>query len=258
MPTSAKDAHPRVGLFITCLVDLFRPNIGFAAARLLEAAGCHVEVPRAQTCCGQPAYNAGDRNNAAAIARQVVSTFDDFDYVVAPSGSCAGMIRVHYPALLTDDPQWEMRAQDLALRTYELVSFLTDVRDQKSVQARYEGVVTYQDGCAGLREMGVWAQPRRLLRTVAGLELREMNRTEACCGFGGTFCIKYPDISGRIVDDKCNDVLESGADTLVAGDLGCLMNLAGRLSRRGASIAVRHVAEILAGMCDIPAIGAPK
>ena len=171
MPTSAKDAHPRVGLFITCLVDLFRPNVGFAAASLLEAAGCRVEIPRAQTCCGQPAYNAGDRDNAVAIARQVVSTFNDFDYVVAPSGSCAGMIRVHYPALLTDDPQWAAPARDLALRTYELVSFLTDIRGQESVQARYEGVVTYQDGCAGLREMGVRAQPRRLLRTVAGLEL---------------------------------------------------------------------------------------
>ena len=258
MPTSAKHAHPRVGLFVTCLVDLFRPSVGFAAVKLLEEAGCRVEVPRAQTCCGQPAYNAGDREDAAAIARQVIAAFDGFDYVVAPSGSCAGMIRVHYPALLADEPQWAARAQDLAVRTHELVSFLTDIRGQESVPARYVGVVTYHDGCAGLREMGVRAQPRRLLKTVAGLELREMKGWEACCGFGGTFCIKYPDISGRIVDDKCDEVLESGADTLLAGDLGCLMNLAGRLSRRGATVAVRHVAEVLAGMGDRPAIGAPK
>ena len=248
---------PRVALFVTCLVDLFRPRVGFAAVKLLEAAGCRVEVPRAQTCCGQPAYNAGARDDAKSIARQVIATFEAYDYTVAPSGSCAGMLKQHYPALFADEAAWAQRAHGLAARTYELVSFLADVRGVDHLDARCEGTVAYHDSCAGLRELGIEEQPRRLLGLIEGLHLREVAEPEACCGFGGTFCVKYPDISNRMVENKCRSVVDSGADTLLAGDMGCLMNMAGKLQRDGASIRVRHVAEVLAGMADTPAIGEP-
>ena len=239
---------PRVGLFVTCLVDLMRPSVGFAAVKLLEQAGCMVEVPQAQTCCGQPAYNSGNTADTRAIARTVIEAFEGFDYVVAPSGSCAGMIHEHYPRLFADEPELYAKAQHLAKRTHELISFLVDIRGMTAVEARYDGVVTYHDSCSGLRELGVKAQPRQLLGSVQGLALKELPGAETCCGFGGTFCIKYPEISTRMVDDKSSDIVRTGADTLLAGDLGCLMNMAGRLSRRGDPVKVRHVAEVLAGM----------
>ncbi|MBX6367597.1 MAG: (Fe-S)-binding protein [Rhodospirillales bacterium] len=248
---------PRVALFVTCLVDLYRPSVGFAAVKLLERAGCTVEVP-VQTCCGQPAYNSGDRADAKIIARQVVEAFDGYDYVVAPSGSCAGMLREHYPALLADDPAMFQRAQHLAKRSYELVSFLVDVMGLKTVEARYDGVVTYHDSCSGLRELGVKEQPRALLASVAGLELKELPGAEVCCGFGGTFCVKYPEISEKMAADKTADIVGTGADTLLAGDLGCLLNIAGKLTREGSSVRVRHVAEVLADMTEaVPPIGQP-
>ncbi len=250
--------RPRVALFVTCLVDFHRPSVGFAAIKLLEAAGCDVEVPRAQTCCGQPAYNSGDRATAAAMARGLLEAFGGYDYVVVPSGSCAGMIREHMPHLFDDDPNTKARAEALASRTYELVSFLTDVRGQIAVQAAYVGTAVYHDSCAGLRELGIKTQPRDLLASVAGLKMVEMKEPEMCCGFGGTFCVKYPDISVRMVSDKTADIVASGADILLAGDMGCLLNMAGRLSREGSAIKVRHVAEILAGMAGAtPAIGEP-
>ena len=248
----------RVGLFVTCLVDLFRPSIGFAAVKLLEAAGCTVEVPRLQTCCGQPAYNSGDKADAKALARQVIEAFEGFDYVVAPSGSCAGQIRAHYPELFADEPDMATRVQHLALRTYELISFLVDVLGMSEVAARYSGTVAYHDSCSGLRELGVKAQPRRLLASVAGLDLKELPGAEICCGFGGTFCIKYPEISDKMVSEKTADIAATGADTLLAGDLGCLLNMAGKLERQGRPIRVRHVAEVLADMADqVAPIGAP-
>jgi L-lactate dehydrogenase complex protein LldE len=231
-------------------VDLYRPSVGFAAIRLLEAAGCTVEVPAVQTCCGQPAYNTGDRATARDLARAVVDVFLPYDHVVVPSGSCAGMISHHFPGLFADDPQYRAKAEALAARTYELTSFLTDVTGMKQVEARYDGVVTYHDSCSGLRELGVKAQPRALLSTVGGLTLKEMAEPEICCGFGGTFCVKYPDISTRMVSDKARDIVATGADTLLAGDMGCLLNMAGRLKREGAPVRVRHVAEVLAGMTD--------
>ncbi|MCC7428211.1 MAG: (Fe-S)-binding protein [Alphaproteobacteria bacterium] len=255
----ASPARPRVALFVTCLVDLFRPTAGFAAVRLLEQAGCIVEVPAAQTCCGQPAYNSGDRATAADMARAVVAAFEGYDFIVAPSGSCAGMIRAHYPSLLANDPQWKPRAEAIAGRTHELVSFLHDIMGVRSLPVRHEGRVTYHDSCSGLRELGVKAQPRALLATVAGLELVEMAAPDVCCGFGGTFCVKYPAISDRMVTDKAEDVERTGAATLLAGDMGCLLNIAGKLKRRGSSVAVRHVAELLAGMTgEAPPIGEPK
>jgi L-lactate dehydrogenase complex protein LldE len=243
-----------VGLFVTCLVDLFRPSVGFAAVKLLQDAGCSVSVPR-QSCCGQPAYNSGDRATTRAIAKQVITAFAPFDYVVAPSGSCAGMLRAHYPKLFDDEPEWQAKAQAFAAKSHELVSFLVDVRQVTRVTARFDGEVTYHDSCSGLRELGVRAQPRRLLGSVDGLTLTEMGDADVCCGFGGTFCVKYPDISNRIVEKKTAQVAATGAGTLLAGDLGCLMNMAGKLQRDGSSIAVRHVAEVLAGMTDTPAIG---
>ena len=249
------DDRPSVGLFVTCLVDLFRPSIGFAAVELLEQAGCRVEVPRAQTCCGQPAYNSGDRADTKAIAEQVIAAFEPYDYVVAPSGSCGAMIKDHYPALFADDPVLGPRAQALGDKTHELISFLTDVRGLEAVAVTWPGGATYHDSCSGLRELGVKAQPRRLLASVAGLELKEMADSEVCCGFGGTFCVKYPEISNSMVEQKADTIEASGADLLLAGDLGCLLNMAGKLKRRGSSVQVRHVAEVLAGKHELPAIG---
>ncbi len=251
-------ASPRVGLFVTCLVDLMRPTVGFAAVKLLENAGCRVEVPETQTCCGQPAFNSGDRKDARDVARGVIAAFQGFDYVVVPSGSCAGMIHEHYPALFADEPETLARAQELAGRTHELVSFLVDVLKVGTVDAAYDGTVTYHDSCSGLRELKVKAQPRRLLASVRGLAFKELPSAEICCGFGGTFCVKYPDISERMAADKADDVTATGADTLLAGDLGCLMNMAGKLQRQGSPVHVRHVAEVLAGMTDTPPIGEPK
>jgi len=249
---------PLVGLFATCLVDALRPTVGFAAARLLMRAGCRVEVPRSQVCCGQPAYNAGDRRDAAAIARGVVDAFERFDHVVAPSGSCAGMLRVHYPALLDGDRAYAARARALAAKSHELVSFLTDVMKMRDVDARFQGVVTYHDSCSGLRELGVKDQPRRLLATVDGLVLAEMTEAEVCCGFGGTFCVKYPAVSAAMATAKARRIGETGAACVLAGDLGCLMNIAGTLSRQGIAVEARHVAEVLADMAAAPALGAPK
>jgi L-lactate dehydrogenase complex protein LldE len=246
----------RVGLFVTCLVDLIRPSVGFATAKLLQDAGCIVEVPP-QSCCGQPAFNSGDRAAARDIAQQVIRAFAPYDYVVAPSGSCAGMLKVHYPELFRGDPNWQPRADALAEKTYELVSFLVDVCRVDHVTARLEATATYHDSCSGLRELGVRDQPRRLLATVDGLRLAEMRDADVCCGFGGTFCVKYPEISNAIVGKKAAAIAATGADLLLAGDLGCLMNMAGKLQRDGANVQARHVAEVLAGMTHEPAIGAP-
>ena len=256
-PEAAQEG-PLVGLFVTCLVDLFRPSVAFAAVKLLEAGGVQVEVPRAQTCCGQPAYNSGDREDAAAIARLVIQAFERFDYVVAPSGSCGGMLKVHYPRLLADDPRFAERAKTLAAKSYELTSFLVDVIGFTELDATYEGTVTYHDSCSSLRELHTKDAPRRLLANVPGLTLVELPESEVCCGFGGTFSVKYPDISGAILDTKLNNILDTEANTVLAADLGCLMQIAGGLSRQRAKIEVRHVAEVLAGMTDTPAIAASK
>jgi L-lactate dehydrogenase complex protein LldE len=246
----------RVGLFVTCLVDFFRPTVGFAAAKLLEDAGCKVEVPT-QACCGQPAFNSGDRADARAIAEQVIEAFSAFDYIVVPSGSCAGMLKVHYLELFHGDPNWAPRANAFAGKCFELVSFLVDVLGVETSNARFEGEVTYHDACSGLRELGIKAQPRTLLTTVSGLSLKEMPDAEICCGFGGTFCVKYPEISNAIVTKKAANVRATGAPVLLAGDLGCLMNMAGKLAREGSNVQVRHVAEVLASMTDAPPIAAP-
>ena len=245
----------RVALFATCLVDLVRPSVGFATVKVLEQAGCEVVVPLAQTCCGQPAYNNGDKKTAIRLARQVVDTLYIYDHIVIPSGSCGGMLKVHYPELLKDEPDYAIKAAELAARSYELTSFLVDVLKFESLDAAYDGQLTYHDSCSSLRELDIKQQPRHLLNNVSGCQLVEMNDTESCCGFGGTFCVKYSAISTRMVDDKVDHINKSGADILAAGDLGCLLNIAGRIKRLGLPIKVFHVAEVLAGMAKGPGIG---
>ncbi|MEL6873357.1 MAG: (Fe-S)-binding protein, partial [Pseudomonadota bacterium] len=222
-------ARPRVALFVTCLVDLFRPSVGFASVKLLQDAGCDVDVPTGQTCCGQPAHNSGDKTTTADIARQTIEALEGYDYVVAPSGSCAGMLKSHYPRVLADDPAWADRATTFAGRVHELVSFLTDVRGVERVDQALTARVTYHDSCSGLRELGIKSQPRKLLASVDGLDLVEMADSEICCGFGGTFAVKYPDISNAMVTKKTDNASAAAPDLLLAGDLGCLMNMAGKV-----------------------------
>jgi L-lactate dehydrogenase complex protein LldE len=238
----------RVGLFVTCLVDLMRPAIGFAAIRLLEAGGAEVYVPPTQTCCGQPAYNSGDRADAKALAAKVVAEFERCDWLVSPSGSCSGMIKTHYADLFVDDPAMAARSAALAAKTRELSEFLVDELKLGHVPGRFAGTVTYHDSCAGLREMGIKTSPRALLAKVPGLTLTEMAEAETCCGFGGTFSIKFGEISARLADNKCQHIANSGADAVVLGDLGCMLNIEGRLRRRGdMKTRVLHFVEVLAG-----------
>jgi L-lactate dehydrogenase complex protein LldE len=245
---------PRVGLFATCLVDLVRPCVGFAAAKLLEQAGCAVAVPRGQTCCGQPAYNSGDKEDAKAIALNTIAAFQSFDYVVAPSGSCAAMLKLHYPSLMAGDAEAESRARAFAERVFELVSFLVNVRKMTRVPGRFAGRVTYHDACSGMRELGIAVEPRRLLAAVEGLELVEMSDGESCCGFGGLFSIKFPNISNAIVERKTAAIGAANPRLVLGGDLGCLLHIAGKLSRQGSPVGCRHVAEVLAGELAEPPI----
>jgi len=237
----------KIGLFVTCLVDLMRPQVGFAAIELIRKAGYSVTVPQTQTCCGQPAWNSGDAASTAPIARQVIKTFASFDYVVVPSGSCAGMIREHYPELFNDDLRWQQKARDLAARTFELTSFLKDVLNLELEQKPGNYKVAYHDSCSGLRELGIYSQPRSLMEQLQNSELTEIAYSEACCGFGGTFCVKYPDISSKMADDKVKNVEATGAEVLLGGDLGCLLNISGRMRRIGCDTRVMHIAEWLNG-----------
>lgn len=238
----------RVGLFVTCLVDLMRPRVGFATVKLLEHAGCQVTVPQGQTCCGQPAYNSGDTRAARKLALKFLQTFAGCDYVVAPSGSCAGMIRIHYPELFRDEPAVLAELEPLCRRTYELTDFLLNVAKLEQVPGDFAGALTYHDSCSGLRELGISRQPRALLAKMPGVRLLEMRESTTCCGFGGAFSLKFGAISARMADNKCNNGVATGADAIVGGDLGCLLNIEGRLRRRGDSdTRVLHVAEVLAG-----------
>jgi len=245
----------RVALFVTCLADLFRPSVAFASIKLLQQAGCEVTVPLLQTCCGQPSYNSGDYESTVPLARQVITLLEPADYVVVPSGSCAGMICHHYPRLLHG--AWHDRALQLAAKTFELTVFLHDIARIVPTEIQSSGypTVTYHDGCAGLRELGIRDQPRQLLRELCGIEVSELQQGEVCCGFGGTFCARMPEISGKMVDDKLKSALDTGAGILAGGDLGCLLNIAGRARRQGEAIEVRHIAELLCGDLGAPAIG---
>jgi L-lactate dehydrogenase complex protein LldE len=252
MPT--QNTPKKVGLFVTCLADMFRPSVAFATVKLLEAAGYRVEVPEQQTCCGQPAYNSGDKSTTAEIARQTIEAFDGYEFVVGPSGSCIGMLH-YYPDLFIQGDPWKNRAEALKARAYEITQFLTDIADFDQISAQFDRSITYHDSCSGLRQLKVKNQPRQLLSQVAGLRLNEMEEAETCCGFGGTFCVKYPEISNRMVSNKTGYISDSDAEVLVGGDLGCLLNMAGKLKREGKKVEARHVVEILANMTDTPAIG---
>ena len=237
----------RVGLFVTCLIDLMRPEIGFSVIKLIERAGFEVVVPPAQTCCGQPAYNSGDRGLARDLAEKTLREFEQFDYVVVPSGSCGGMIGVHYGDLFADDPELMSRYGRLRPKVFELTDFLVNVAKIELGPLGFEGTVTYHDSCSGLRELGVKAQPRALLAQ-AGVAVTEMKGCEHCCGFGGTFAVKYGNISTAIVDEKCANIQASGAGAVVLGDLGCMLNIEGRLRRNGdTTTRVLHIAQVLAG-----------
>ncbi len=238
----------RVGLFVTCLIDLVRPRIGFATIKVLENAGCTVVVPASQTCCGQPGYNSGDVKSGRELALKFLSEFEGCDYVVAPSGSCSGMIRTHYPDIFKNEPEQLKRLTALTEKTYELTDFLMNVVKPDTLATRFPGPVTYHDSCAGLRELGIKKQPRALLQR-CGIEIKEMVDAEICCGFGGTFSVKLGDISTRMAENKCVNIQATGADAVVAGDLGCLLNIEGRLRRNGDhKTQVLHVAEVLADM----------
>jgi len=255
-PSAQGSGRYHVALFVTCLADLFRPSVAFASISLLEQAGCTVTVPMQQTCCGQPAYNTGDYDAAIPVARQVIAAFESADYVVVPSGSCAGMINHHYPKLL--EGEWRQRAIALAAKTFELTTFLAEIAAPIPAAKPIDRTVTYHDSCAGLRELAIKQQPRQLLQQIRNVEINELEQTEVCCGFGGTFCAKMPTISAKMVGDKLANAKATGADILTGGDLGCLLNIAGKARRDGIAIEVRHVAELLAGDLDTPAIGEPQ
>lgn len=241
----------RVGLFVTCLVNAMRPSIGFAALNLLEQAGCTVEVPQSQSCCGQPAFNSGDDEGTRQIAYQTIKHFEHFDYLVVPSGSCAAMIKKNFIEVFKDQPHWLARAKHLASITHELLSFLVDVCDFEPAGVKLDGTYTYHDSCSGYRSLGVYEQPRKMLATVEGLTQKPLNGHSECCGFGGTFCVKYSDISNEIVAEKTQNILATDAQYLLGGDMGCLMNMAGKLNREGhRKITALHTAEVLAGMTE--------
>ncbi|MGA1349503.1 MAG: (Fe-S)-binding protein [Burkholderiaceae bacterium] len=238
--------NPRIALFVTCLVDLMRPEIGFAAITLLEHAGCEVVVPPDQTCCGQPAYNSGDRRSAHRLAERVLEQLEGYDYVVIPSGSCAGMIKVHYADLFSDDPGLKHRLVDLGPRIYELSDFLANVMQVENVPGKLSGAVTYHDSCSGLRELGVCAQPRQLLKLIPGVEVREMKDARACCGFGGTFAVKFESISIGMADQKVTNALATGAEYIISTDLSCLMHVEGYIREKRFPIKTMHIADVLA------------
>jgi L-lactate dehydrogenase complex protein LldE len=233
-------------MFVTCIVDQMYPGIGVAMAEVLERIGCAVDFPEDQTCCGQPAFNTGYRKEAAGVARHFLRVFRDAEYVVVPSGSCTSMIVEHYTELFHDEPEWLEETRRLAPRIWEFSKFLLEVAGAEDVGARFERVVTYHDSCHSLRALGIKEGPRRLLGNVRGLTLRELEPAEECCGFGGTFSVKFPDISGGMARTKVEAIQRSGAAVVVANDASCLMQIRGALSRAGVPVETMHLAEVLA------------
>ena len=237
----------QITLFVQCLVDGLYPEVGEAMLTLFHRLDIQVNCPMDQTCCGQPAFNAGYRKAARVAAKRFIEIFEDAEWIVCPSGSCVNMVKNHYPDLFENDTAWAERAKKVGQRTFELSQFLVDILEIEDVGASYKGKITYHDSCHPLRGLGVSDQPRRLIQHLKHAEFIEMKDSDRCCGFGGTFSIKYPDISTAMVDDKIRNIIESGADTVTGCDISCLMNIQGRLSRMGSPIKVLHIAQLLAG-----------
>jgi L-lactate dehydrogenase complex protein LldE len=237
----------RVSLFITCLVDQLWPSVGTSAVEVLRRAGCEVRFDRRQTCCGQPAFNTGYRREARTLAKRFIEIFEEAgtDPIVSPSGSCTAMVH-HFHQLFPDDAAWRQRAAAVAERTYELGSFLVNVVGAEDVGASFRGRVTWHDACHALRDLNVHREPRRLIRHVRGVEFVEMPNADACCGFGGTFSVKYPEISVAILDNKIDAIEKAGVRAVVSADASCLMQISGRLARKGSAVRAMHLAELLA------------
>ena len=237
----------KVTLFIQCLIDSMYPDVAHAMVRVLDRIGVPLDCPTDQTCCGQPAFNAGYRNEARIAARRFIEIFEPAEAIVCPSGSCVSMVRHHYADLFDGDAVWRRRAARVASKTYEFSEYLVDVLGVSDAGGDFRGRVTYHASCHLLRSLGIREQPRHLIRGIARADFVEMKASDRCCGFGGSFSVKYPDISTAMVDEKVDHILASGADSVVGCDMGCLMNIKGRLSRRGSSVKVMHIASLLAG-----------
>lgn len=235
-----------VSLFIPCTVDLFLPHIGEATVSLLRRVGVNPIYHQEQTCCGQPAINTGYREQAKKAAKHFIQVFEDDEKVISPSGSCVGMVKVHYPELLAEEPTWRSRAEELSLRVYELSQYLVDILKVENVGACFEGKVAYHESCHILRVLGVSEQPKKLIRAVKGTELVPLEAADVCCGFGGEFAVHYPDISESMLKDKAENYLKSGADILLLCEPGCLLNIGGFLSRNFPGKKVMHLASFLA------------
>lgn len=234
----------KVSLFVTCLSDIFYPEAGKHTVELLEKLGCTVDFPKGQTCCGQPAYNSGFQKEAKAAAKQLITSFEDAGYVVTPSGSCASMVH-EYRKLFHDEKDWLEKAEALKNKTFELAQFLVNVLKVEDVNAEFRATATYHTSCHMTRLLNVKKEPFALLNNVKGLDLKPLPHAYDCCGFGGTFSIKMTPISQEMVDAKVQHIMETGADVVIGADCGCLMNIAGRLSRKGLPVRVKHIAEIL-------------
>ncbi|WLV24851.1 (Fe-S)-binding protein [Aciduricibacillus chroicocephali] len=238
----------KVSLFITCLCDTMTPRVGRNTVEILERLGCEVDFPELQTCCGQPAYNSGYFKQSKEAMKQMMRAFEHSEYVVGPSGSCVAMLR-EYAHIFKDDPEWAEQAEALAKKSYELTQFLVEVLKVTDVGSTFKGKVTYHPSCHMTRLLGVKDAPRILLDHVEGLELVPLPLASDCCGFGGTFAVKSPIISEQMVQEKARHVIETEAEYLVGGDMGCLMNIGGRLRRMGERVRVIHISEIL-NHCD--------
>jgi L-lactate dehydrogenase complex protein LldE len=239
--------NKKVTLFIQCLVDVMYPEVGEAMLKIFRKLDIAVDCPVDQTCCGQPAFNAGYHRQARVAARKFIRLFEDAQSIVCPSGSCVHMVRHHYPELLGDDPDWLRRAESIRDKTFELTEYLVDVLGVEDLHARFDGKITYHDSCHPLRGLGIMDQPRRLISKVGGAEFIEMENSDQCCGFGGAFAVKYPEISTAMVEDKVRNIIATGADAVVGVDMSCLMNIQGLLSRKKSEVKIMHIAELLAG-----------
>ena len=241
-----RNENPSAALFVPCIVDSLYPEVGEAAVRVLRRLGVRVEYPPDQTCCGQPAFNSGYLREARLSARRFIRIFEHAETVVCPSGSCAAMVKLHYPELFAEEPAWRGRAEELGQRVFEFSQYLVDVLGVEDLGARFEGKVTYHDSCHLLRSLGIAKQPRKLIAGVGGLEFTEMEDSDRCCGFGGAFSVKYPAISEAILEDKVDNILKTGADAVIGCDMGCLMNIEGMLKRKGLPVRAMHIASLLA------------